>query len=207
MQGLMQVCKFVMRVVPLKHNAALFALPCCSLSCANHLLDVLAQPPEALTITHAAHHAAHEHLDRPHVRPVAHVHLALPRSVVRQVQGVPQLILAGSGGGIDLVTQDQEWHRAQGVIGQQTVQLLLGLGEALLVIRVHQEHYRIHLRIVFFPYFAGDFMTAQVERPEFDVPDRQLLGCRVLCGLMLCQALVLQHMHERGLASIIQTQE
>jgi hypothetical protein len=51
MQGPMQVCKIVMRVVPLTHNAAQFAPPSGSLSSAHHLLDVLAQPPEALTIT------------------------------------------------------------------------------------------------------------------------------------------------------------
>lgn len=47
---------------------------------------------------------------------------------------------------VDLVAQHKERHICKRVVGQQRVQLLLGLRETLPVHGVHQEHDGVHLQ-------------------------------------------------------------
>jgi len=46
---------------------------------------------------------------------------------------------------VDLVAQDEEGHVVQLLAAEQLIQLLLRLGEALAVVRVHQEDDGVNL--------------------------------------------------------------
>lgn len=50
-------------------------------------------------------------------------------------------------------------------------------------------------------------MPPKVERLEVDAGQLQLLAGGVLGGLVLHHTVVLEHVHERGLASIVKAQE
>mmetsp|Transcript_4088 Transcript_4088/g.16756 ORF Transcript_4088/g.16756 Transcript_4088/m.16756 type:complete len:226 (-) Transcript_4088:205-882(-) len=140
----------------------------------DRLLDVLGHPAEPLAVPHALDDGAHEHLDRPHVGRLQ-VDLPLARGVVGQAEAVAELLFARRVRDVDLVAQDQERHLPEGIIGQQRVQLLLALGEALLVNRVDEEHDGVNLGVVILPNPASHLVPAQVESLELDLPDGQLL--------------------------------
>jgi len=50
-------------------------------------------------------------------------------------------------------------------------------------------------------------VAAKVERAELDLGDRELFGRWVLRWVVLREALVLQHVQQCGLASIVQAKE
>lgn len=64
-----------------------------------------------------------------------------------------------------------------------------------------------HLRIVVLPHAACDLVATQVEGLEVDARQLQLLAGGVLRRLVLYYTVVLQHVHERGLAGVVQAQE
>mmetsp|Transcript_34691 Transcript_34691/g.82275 ORF Transcript_34691/g.82275 Transcript_34691/m.82275 type:complete len:222 (-) Transcript_34691:173-838(-) len=169
-------------------------------------VDVLRQPTEAIAVAHAPDHAAHEDLDRAHVG-VRELHRALARGVVREAEAVAQLVLRGRRGDVDLVAEHQEGHVGKVVVREEPVKLLLRLEEPLLVGCIHEEDNCVHLRIVVLPNFACNLVTTQVKSTEVDSGHLELLRRRVLGRLVLCKALVFQHMHQRCFPSVIKTQE
>lgn len=68
---------------------------------------------------------------------------------------VPELLLADSAHGVNLVPKDQEGHLGQLLDGQEGVELRLGLGEALKVGRVDEEDDTVDFREVVAPEAAG----------------------------------------------------
>lgn len=68
-----------------------------------------------------------------------------------QAEFVPQLVLGDSVGVVDLVTQDQEGCLLQLLHRQQSIELGLGLGEALGILGVDEEDDARHLREVILP--------------------------------------------------------
>eukprot|EP00327_Prymnesium_parvum_P047054 CAMPEP_0205876282 /NCGR_PEP_ID=MMETSP1083-20121108/13709_1 /ASSEMBLY_ACC=CAM_ASM_000430 /TAXON_ID=97485 /ORGANISM="Prymnesium parvum, Strain Texoma1" /LENGTH=110 /DNA_ID=CAMNT_0053239021 /DNA_START=573 /DNA_END=903 /DNA_ORIENTATION=- len=73
--------------------------------------------------------------------------------------------------------------------------------------RVHEEHDGVHLREVVLPDLACDFVPAQVEGAELDFRNGKFLRGWMLCGIMLGQALILQHVQQCGLPRIVQPKE
>ncbi|KAI0561280.1 small GTP-binding protein Sar1 [Gracilaria domingensis] len=167
-------------------------------------LNVVAQPPEALGVAHFPDDGAHEELDG---ADVAHGRGGLSRGEVVQAERRSQLLVAGGARHVDLVAQDEERDVGQHLIADEPVQLVLDLREALPVDGVHQEHDAVHLCVVVAPNLARGGVAAQVEGAEADVADHDLLGGGLLRGDVLRDAIVAQHVHERGLARVVQPQE
>ena len=153
-------------------------------------LDVLRNPFEALTVAHSPHDAAHEHLDRTHVR-AFQVHLPLPRRVVGQSERVAELLLRCRLRHVDLVAQNQKGYVAERLVREQTVELALRLGEAVLVHRVDEEDDSVNLRVIILPHAPRNLVPAEIEGLEADLTNAQLLARRVLRRLMLCESLIL----------------
>jgi hypothetical protein len=115
------------------------------------LLDVLAEPSDALAVTctrqhiissSALHvltlphnHTAHEDLNRPDT---LERHLALAGCLVEPKLS-PELILRDCLGVIDLVSKNKEGGVCQRLHGEECVELGLGLGETLVVLGVNEE--------------------------------------------------------------------
>ena len=98
-------------------------------------LDVLAQPPDPLSIPLPHNHAAHEDLNRPNA---LKRHLALARSLI-QAQHAAQLVLRDGIRVVDLVAEDDERRALQLLHGEQGVELGFGFLEALVVLCVDEE--------------------------------------------------------------------
>lgn len=128
-------------------------------------VDVLRQPTEALAVALALQHRAHEQLQRP-PRQLRARHLALASGLLVEVEELAQLVLAGGAGLVDLVPEDEHGAVAERLVREQRVQLLLGLRQARVVARVHQEHDGVHGGEVVPPHAPRLLVPAQVERRE-----------------------------------------
>ena len=69
------------------------------------------------------------------------------------------------------------------------------------------RHISLHLGVIILPHAAGDFVASEVKGLEVDARQLQLLAGRVLSGLVLYHSIVLEHVHERGLAGVVEAQE
>ena len=98
-------------------------------------------------------------------------------------------------------------HRRELVAGQQVVELPLRLGEALLVERVHHVHDAVDGREVVLPEPPRRLVAAEVEGLEPDVADDQLVLVRVQRRLVDLHAVLLEHVQQRRLPSIVQPEE
>lgn len=166
-------------------------------------LDVLRQPSNGIAISLAHDNGHHKDLDRPDA---LQRHLALPRRLV-QAEVVAELVLGDGVGVVDLVAEDDKRHLLQLLHGQEGVELGLGLGEALVVLRVDEEDDAVDLGEVILPESSCLLVTAQVKGREADVADSELLGGRVERRLKDRDAVVLEHVQQRRLAGVIETEE
>lgn len=114
-------------------------------------LDILAQPPDALAVSLPHDDTAHEHLDGPDA---LEGYLALARGLV-QAELVAQLVFRDGVGVVDLVAEDHKGHLGQLLHGEQRVELGLGLGEPLVVLRVDEEDDTVYFGEVVLPETAG----------------------------------------------------
>lgn len=114
-------------------------------------LDILTQPPDALSVALSHHHGAHEDLDGSNA---LQRHLALARGLVH-AQLVAELVLGHGIWVVDLVTQDHKGHLGQLLHLEQRVQLSLGLGESLVVLGVDQEDDAVDFGKVVSPETTG----------------------------------------------------
>lgn len=90
----------------------------------------------------------------------------LSSGLLVQVEELTEFIFTGGAGLVDLVAEDEYGAVAERLVGEQRVQLGLGLGQARAVARVHQEHDRVHRGEVVAPHAPRLLMPAQVERRE-----------------------------------------
>ena len=102
-----------------------------------------------LTLSH--HNTAHEDLDR---SDTLKRDLALTGSLV-ETKLVAQVILADSIGVIDLVSENEEGNLRKLLHGEESVELGLGFGEALVILGVNQEDDSAHFGEVVLPETAG----------------------------------------------------
>mmetsp|Transcript_27477 Transcript_27477/g.64115 ORF Transcript_27477/g.64115 Transcript_27477/m.64115 type:complete len:233 (-) Transcript_27477:21-719(-) len=165
----------------------------------------LRDPVKGFGVAHAAHDTAHEELDRPGA--VVILHRCLAGHVVVELQRMAELILRGCNWDVNLVPKHCEGHPAQGWLGKQPAQLLTCLREAGPVGRINKENDSIDVGQVVRPNTAGGLVASQVEGAEANAVDDQLLVVRVQRWLVAAQAVVLQHLEERGLASIVKPEE
>jgi hypothetical protein len=98
-------------------------------------LDILAQPPNSLSVSLPHDHTAHEHLDRPNA---LKRNLALARGLV-QTKRRAKLVFGHSLRVIDLVTEDDEGGVLELLHGEEGVELGFGFVETLVVLRVNKE--------------------------------------------------------------------
>lgn len=154
--------------------------------------DVLAEPSDALAIpclrsatgtpplrasfTLSHNHTAHEHFDGPNA---LERHLALAGCLV-QSKHLPQLILAYRVGVVDLVAKYDEGCAGQLLHSQQSIELGLGLAEALVVFRVDKEDDAADFGEVITPEAAGLCVAAKVKGGKLDVAYRELFRS---CGV------------------------
>ena len=155
-------------------------------------LDILAQPANAITITLPHDNRAHENLNRPDA---LQRDLALARRLI-QAQLMSQLVLADRIRVVDLVSEDQEGRLGEVFHGQERVELGFGLGEALWVFGVDQEHDPGDFGEVVFPQAAGLLVAAEVEGREADAADAEFFRRRVEGWLQDGYAVVLEHVQE-----------
>ena len=101
------------------------------------------------TLSH--NNTAHEHLNRPDA---FEGDLALARGVI-QTELLPQLILTDRIRVVDLVAQDDKGHLGQLLHRQESVELDLGLGKALVVLGINEEDDAVHLGEVVSPDTAS----------------------------------------------------
>ena len=107
-----------------------------------------------------------------------------------------QLVLADRIRVVDLVSEDQEGRLGEVFHGQERVELGFGLGEALWVFGVDQEHDPGDFGEVVFPQAAGLLVAAEVEGREADAADAELFRRRVEGWLQDGYAVVLEHVQQ-----------
>jgi hypothetical protein len=105
-------------------------------------LDILAQPSDTFSVSLPHDNTAHEDLNG---SDALKRHLALASSLV-QAQSRAELVLRYSLGVIDLVAEDNEGGVLKLLHGQESVELGLGLVEALVVFCVDEEDDAGHFR-------------------------------------------------------------
>mmetsp|Transcript_133777 Transcript_133777/g.346325 ORF Transcript_133777/g.346325 Transcript_133777/m.346325 type:complete len:231 (-) Transcript_133777:7-699(-) len=169
--------------------------------------SALAKPLKSLRIAHLLHDAAHEDLYRPGLLPSRSNSILATCHVARQAQRMPQLILRGRHGNVDFVAQNGNGHIVQRGLLQQHVQLLAGLHKACPVCGIHNEDEAIHSCVVILPDPACGLVPSQVEGPEANVPDHELLILWIQCRLAHGHTALLQHLQQRGLPRIVKAQE
>lgn len=111
----------------------------------------MAFPWDSTKLTLSHNNTAHEHLDRPDT---LERDLALTSSLV-ETELVAQLILADSIGVIDLVSENEEGNLRELLHGEESVELGLGFGEALVILGVNQEDDSANFGEVVLPETAG----------------------------------------------------
>lgn len=166
-------------------------------------LHVLRQPPETLPIPLPHNNTAHKHLDRPDTLTR---HLTLPSSLI-QIQSITKLILGNGLGVVNLVSENEEGDFAQLLHREKCVQLGPALGETLEVFSVDEEDDAADFRKIVFPEASRLLMAAEVEGGELAVADGELLGGGVKSGLEHSDTVVLQHVQQGCLSSIVKTEE
>ena len=82
--------------------------------------------------------------------------LALSRCLAVEAEDLPQLILGGRPGPVNLVAQNEDRTVGQLLVCEEGVQLHLGLAEADAVAGVNQEHDGVHSGEVIFPHLEVD---------------------------------------------------
>ena len=123
-------------------------------------LDVLRQPPYALTVALAHDDRAHEDLDR---ADALEGDLALARRLV-QTELMTEFILRHGIRVIDLVAKDKEWDLGQLLHREESVELGLGLGESLVVFGVNKEDDTVYFGEVISPNTASCDMVSLVSK-------------------------------------------
>jgi hypothetical protein len=98
-------------------------------------LNILAQPPDTLSIALPHHHTAHEDFNRPDA---LERNLALARRLV-QTQGCAQLVLGDGLWVIDFVSEDDKGGVLELFHSEEGVELGFGFVEALVVFCVDEE--------------------------------------------------------------------
>mmetsp|Transcript_15433 Transcript_15433/g.33774 ORF Transcript_15433/g.33774 Transcript_15433/m.33774 type:complete len:209 (+) Transcript_15433:277-903(+) len=169
-------------------------------------LEELRKPLEGLSVAHPLHDAHHEELNRADVG-VALLRIPAVGHVAVEAQGVPKLILRCGSRDVNLVPEDDEGHAGQSVVLEQVGELLLRLLEARAVGRVHEEDDAVNGGEVVLPDAARGLVATEVVGPEADVLDHKLLGVRVQRRHVGRDTVVLEHMEERRLPGIVETQE
>jgi len=166
-------------------------------------LDILRHPLESLTVSLPHDDRAHEDLDGPDT---FEGDLPFAGGLV-QAQLVPQLFLGDGHVVVDLVTKDEEGDLVKVLHGQKGVEFGFGLGHALVVLRVDEEDDAGDFGEVVLPQPASLLMTTEIERCEAAVTDGKLLGSRMQRGLKDGNSVILQHVEQRRLPCVVQTQE
>eukprot|EP00413_Alexandrium_margalefii_P032773 CAMPEP_0204560322 /NCGR_PEP_ID=MMETSP0661-20131031/32546_1 /ASSEMBLY_ACC=CAM_ASM_000606 /TAXON_ID=109239 /ORGANISM="Alexandrium margalefi, Strain AMGDE01CS-322" /LENGTH=282 /DNA_ID=CAMNT_0051567639 /DNA_START=23 /DNA_END=867 /DNA_ORIENTATION=+ len=160
------------------------------------LNDELGEPTDGVAVTPALQHAAHEEAHRP-----------ARGARRRELQGAPEFRLPGRPAHVGLLAQ----HRDGGGRGRRPAQeppeFLGRLGEARPVRGVHHEEHGVGDRKVVAPEAAPGLVAGQVEGPEADAVDDDVLRLRVECRLLRDDAVVLEHLEERGLPRIVEPEE
>jgi hypothetical protein len=109
-----------------------------SVSLPEHLsrhLDILAQPPNTLSISLPHDHTAHEHLNRPDA---LKRHLALASGLV-QSESRAELVFRHSLGMINLVTKNDKGGVLELLHGEEGVELGFGFVQTLVILCVDEE--------------------------------------------------------------------
>lgn len=120
-------------LLPIPASTPMPCPPCLDYPCL--ALDILAQPPDALSVSLPHDHTAHEHLDG---SDTLKRHLALACGLV-QTKRRAKLVLRHGLGVVDLVAKNDKGGVLEFVHGEESVELGLGLVEALVVFCVNEE--------------------------------------------------------------------
>lgn len=111
----------------------------------------------------------------------SHNHTHLSSSLLVEVEELAQFVLAGCAGFVDFVAQYEHGTVAERLVGEERVELVLGLYQPRSVAGVHKEHDRVHGGEVVAPNTPRLLMPAEVEGREPHAPYRQLFWCCKLC--------------------------
>lgn len=101
-------------------------------------VEVLADPSQAFSVALALEDRTHEQFERPTVELGAR-DFALPGRLSVEAESLTKLLFGASSGPVDLVAQDEDGAVGQLLVGQEGVELGLGLDEPGSVADVDQE--------------------------------------------------------------------
>lgn len=127
--------------------------------------------------------------------------------VVLKPQCLTELGLRRGALHVDLVSEHEDGHASELVVGEELVQLSFCLREAITIIAVNQIHNGIDGREILAPQLARHIVPAEVVHAELELAHRELLVVRVLGWLELRNLLFLEHVQKSGLSRIVKTQE
>lgn len=118
-----------------------------------------------------------------------------------------QLLFRDGVGVINLVAKDKKGDLLKLLHRQESVELGLRFGEALVIFGIYQENDTVDLGEVVLPKTAGLLVTTKIKGCESYVADGEFLGSRVQSGLQDGDSVVLQHVQECRLSGIVETEE
>jgi hypothetical protein len=106
-------------------------------------VEILPDPPQSFSVALTFKDRTHEQFERSAVQ-LRSWDLALAGRLTVKAEGLTELLFRASSRSVDLVSEDEDRTVGQLLVGQQRVQLGLGLGESVTIAAVHQEDDGVH---------------------------------------------------------------
>merc|ERR1712048_378991 len=171
-----------------------------------YLLEELRQPLECLSITHSFDNTHHEEFHRSHTR-CTRLGVASISHMTLKIQVSSKLILRSSRWDVNFVAKDHKWYICKGLFLQKLIQFLASFMESISVSSIDEENDAINSSKIVLPNSSCSLVTPQIKSLEPNVFDHELFRVRMKSGDMGCNTIILQHVKQGCLSSIVQTKE
>lgn len=124
-----------------------------------------------------------------------------------QAHDIAEVLILQSFLSIALVAEDHDGRGLELRHGENILELLASLLKSIMIGRIDQENYAVDGTGVFAPRLTGLRVTAEIVRVEADIANGHLGLMRMLGRVGLRELVLLQHVQQRGLSRIVETEE
>jgi len=132
---------------------------------------------------------------------------ALASGLAIEAKQLPELVLTSGARPVDLVAENKNRTVGELLVCQQGLQLALGLFESSPITRVDKEDDGVDCWEIIFPHSSRLVVAAKIKGGESDPVDAELLRGGMEGGDVLGHPVILEHVEQCGLSSIVQAQK